>query len=177
NRNFLHEGMGFFFCLDLVGRVAPEALLINQHVGPAFRFSGRQRDAMLDTLRERTRLLQELLPWDDPNFGIDEGWARFYPYATEVRPGESVRLSLRLQNHSPKEQTFAVKPRLPAGWTLTAVDPALIGIPPREERAVELAFAVPANAPAGIRLVTADISWDDWDLREWTEAMVTVVSD
>jgi hypothetical protein len=169
--------MGFFFCLDHIGRVAPEALLINQHVAPAFRFSGQQRDAMLNTLRQRTRLLQELLPWDDANFGLDEGWARFYPYATEVRPGKSVRLSLRVQNHSPREQTFAVTPRLPAGWTLTTIDHAAVRIPARDERAVELAITVPANASAGIRLVTADVSWADWDLREWTEAMVTVASE
>lgn len=176
NRNFLHEGMGYPFCLDLVKREAPAAFLINQHVNPAFRFSGQQLDEMRDVLKERRVLLQALFPWDDPNFGLDEGWARFHPYAPKVRPGESAQLSLRIWNHSPTNQTFTIKPHLPAGWSLASSAPLAVRVPAREEGAVKLNFRVPANAPSGSQLVTADISWGDWKLREWTEAMVTVTN-
>lgn len=175
NRNLLHEGMGYLHCLDLVSRQAPEAWLINQHVGPSFRFSARQRDELRGALRQRIRLLQDLLPWDDPNFGLDEGWARFHPYAPKVKPGQAVRLSLRLMNHSPVEQCFTVTPRLPRGWAPTPGVPLTVRIPAREEGAVEVAFQIPPETAAGIHLVTADVAWGDWDLREWTEAMVTVV--
>ena len=73
---------------------------------------------MIDVLKQRIDLLQSLLPWDDPNFGLDEGWARFYPYARTARPGETIKFSLRIMNHSPVEQIFEVKPHLPQGWTL-----------------------------------------------------------
>ena len=36
NRNFLHEGMGYLLCLQHLKQFAPDAMLINQHVGPAF---------------------------------------------------------------------------------------------------------------------------------------------
>ncbi len=174
NRNLLHEGMGYFACLNLVKRTAPNAMLINQHVGPAFRFSGPQIDRMLDVLRDRVKLLGDLVPWDDPNFGIDEGWARFYPYGCMTRPGQAITLSLRIFNHSPAEQVFTVKPHLPPGWTLRSITPAAIRIPSLEEGAVEMVIAVPDDATAGTSIVTADLSWGDWELREWTEAMVTV---
>ena len=176
NRNFLHEGMGYFHCLDLVKREAPEAWLINQHVGPAFRFSTGQLDEMRGVLRQRVELLGELVPWDDPNFGLDEGWARFHPYAVEVRPGASARLTLRILNHSPAAQTFTVRPQVPRGWTLDSPGSFTLRIPAREEGAVEVRCNVPTGATAGVHLVTADLSWGDWELREWTEAMVTVAS-
>jgi glyoxylase-like metal-dependent hydrolase (beta-lactamase superfamily II) len=174
NRNFLHEGMGYFRCLETVKREAPEAWLINQHVAPAFRFSTGQLEEMLGVLRRRAALLQALLPWDDPNFGLDEGWARFHPYAVEVRPGQPARLSLRIWNHSSAEQTFLVRPRLPQGWASGLLQPLSLRVPARAEGAVDVAFVAPANASAGLHLVTADVSWGDWELREWTEAMVTV---
>ena len=176
NRNFLHEGMGYLSCLELIKRVAPDALLINEHVAPTFRFSVRQLDEMRDVLKQRRGLLQALLPWDDPNFGLDEGWARFHPYAPKVHPGETARLSLRIRNHSPKKQTFTIEPHLPEGWTLSSAAPIAIPVPAREEGAVELTFVVPENARAGIQLLTADLSWGDWELREWAEAMVTVTN-
>ena len=174
NRNFLHEGMGYFRCLETVKREAPEAWLINQHVAPAFQFSTGQLEEMLGALRRRVALLQALLPWDDPNFGLDEGWARFHPYAVEVRPGQPVRFSLRIWNHSSAEQTFLVRPRLPQGWASGLLQPLSLRVPARAEGAVDVAFVAPANASAGLHLVTADVSWGDWELREWTEAMVTV---
>ena len=176
NRNFLHEGTGYLACLELIRRVAPDALLINEHVSPTFRFSVRQLDEMRDVLKKRRGLLQALLPWDDPNFGLDEGWARFHPYAPKVCPGETARLSLRVRNHSPTKQTFMIKPHLPAGWTLSSAVPIAIPVPAREEGAVELVFVVPEDARSGILLLTADLSWGDWELREWAEAMVTVTN-
>ncbi len=149
-------------------------MLINQHVAPAFRFSGAQIDHMIDVLKQRLDLLQSLLPWDDPNFGLDEGWARFYPYARAASPGETIKLSLRIMNHSPVEQSFEVRLHLPPGWTLCSLTPAPIRIPSREEGAVEMTITVPDVAPAGTSILTADLRWGEWELREWTEAMVTV---
>ncbi|MHB8864769.1 MAG: MBL fold metallo-hydrolase [Pirellulaceae bacterium] len=176
NRNLLREGTGYLLCLQHVRQFAPEAMLINQHVGPAFRFGGPQLDHMMNVLRQRIELLQSLFPWDDPNFGIDEGWARFYPYARTVRPRDEVTLSVRILNHSPVEQTFEVKPHLPQGWTLCSLVPAAIRIPARQEGAVEMTVAVPDAAPEGTHILTADLRWGDCELREWTEAMVTVIN-
>jgi hypothetical protein len=39
-------------------------------------------------------LLSPLFPWDDPNFGVDEEWTRFYPYTAEVAAGGHLELKV-----------------------------------------------------------------------------------
>jgi hypothetical protein len=39
--------------------------------------------------------------------------------------------------------------------------------------APKLWFRPPADA-SGLAIITADVAFDQWDLREWTEAMVSV---
>jgi hypothetical protein len=169
--------MGYFYCLDFVRRKAAAALLINQHVKPAFRFASSQIDQMSSALRKRVGLLRELLPFEDPNFGLDEGWARFYPYSDTSRAGETLTLSLRIMNHSPRPRSFRVRLHLPKTWTVTWLRPNPIRVEARLEAAQEIKVTVPTSASPGIHVLTADVSWGDWELREWTEAMVTVVRD
>jgi len=38
---------GFAYCLRLLKRLPPRTMLINQHVGPAFRFREKQMEQML----------------------------------------------------------------------------------------------------------------------------------
>ena len=73
-------------------------------------------------------------------------------------------------------KTFAVRVYLPEGWTLHSMRPDPIGICAREGGTVEMKTAVPNSAAAGTRIVTADLCWGDWDLREWTEALVTLAN-
>ena len=174
NRNWLHPATGFRFCLEQVKQVAPEALLINQHVGPAFRFSVPQLDTMQQVLAERVELLRALVPWDDPNFAIDESWARFHPYACPVKPGAAATLTLRILNHSPREQTFTVTPHLPPGWTLSSPSTVAVPIAALKEGTVAISCVAPEDALPGVQLMTADLAWSTWDLREWTEAMLIV---
>jgi len=124
---------------------------------------------MIETFRKRRDLMSALFPWDDPNFGLDEEWARFYPYTAEVAAGSRLELKVILRNHSASRQEFRVAPRVPAGWK-TVGEPLRVSIGPREERSVTI--PVTAGAP-GLKIVTADVAFGAWDLREWVEAMVT----
>ena len=36
-------------------------------------------------LVERNEILKDLIAWHNPNYGIDEQWARFYPYGQRVK--------------------------------------------------------------------------------------------
>jgi len=175
NRNFLHPGRGYFYCLDLIRRLDPGCFLINQHVGPAFRFSHDQIRRMETVLKRRVEILRDLFPWEDPNQGLDEGWARFYPYGCRVRRGETARWVLRILNHSPRTRRYGVRFHLPPGWTREGSAPTSIPIPPGQEGAVELKVAPPPGAEPGQYLFTADLRWGEWELREWSEAMVEVV--
>jgi glyoxylase-like metal-dependent hydrolase (beta-lactamase superfamily II) len=170
NRNFFPPEKGFLDCLRQIKQMTGDYLLINQHVPPAWRFSPRQLDFMIETFAERRNLMADLFPWDDPNFGVDEQWARFYPYTAEVAAGGRVDLKVMLRNHSATQQEFRVTPHLPAGWKGPR-GPLRVSVGAHQEASVSIPITV--DKP-GLKIVTADVAFGPWDLREWTEAMVTV---
>ncbi len=173
NRNFIHEGQGLLRCLDQLDTLPGGCLILNQHVEPAFRFSSAQRARMRETLRQRIPLLAELLPFDDPNYGLDESWAALHPYWIAVRPGESVELALRITNHSPRERTFLAVARGPAAFALSSA--GSVRIPRHSEGSLPITVRVPPDAAPGPRVIVADVGWDEAELREWTEAVLDVV--
>ena len=170
NRNFFQPEIGFVECLRDIGKLTGDYLLINQHVPPAFRFSASQLDFMTQTFEKRRALVSALVPWDDANYGVDEEWARFYPYTAQAAPGAKVSLEVIVRNHSAEPHEFRLTPHAPVGWTVPA-GPLRITVPARQERSV----AIPVTAgSAGLGIVTADVAFGKWDLREWTEALVNV---
>lgn len=172
NRNFLHPNTGFRYCLDVLAKMEPTYLLINEHVGETFRFSSAQLTQMQTTLQERVERLRELFPWDDPNYGLDESWARFYPYGQHVAPGKAFELTLRLMNHSPQPRTFRVTLRGPDDWQMKATQEVTVGA--RAEGSTTFEITPPQLPGMGLQMFTADIQSEGIDLREWTEAMVIV---
>jgi glyoxylase-like metal-dependent hydrolase (beta-lactamase superfamily II) len=174
NRNLLHPDTGYFYCLDTLKRMKPDYCLVNQHIKEPFRFSPKQLEFMIDTLEKRVALLQDLLPWDNVNYGIDHQWVRFYPYGIEAQAGQRNELKVVIFNHSSREQTFSVTPRVPRGWN-TQRGPLDITIPPREERTASV-YVTPAADAKGVSIITADISFGEWNLRQFTEAIVSVTN-
>jgi hypothetical protein len=170
NRNLFAPEPGFLQCLRTIQKMTGDYLLVNQHVAPAFRFSPRQNELMIRTFEEQRNLVADLLPWDDANFGVDEEWARFYPYTAETTPGGRIKLKVMLLNHSPSAQEFRVTPHAPAGWK-TPGGPLRVTIGPRQQGSVTI--PITTSGP-GLKIVTADVAFGPWDFREWTEAMVTV---
>ena len=73
NRNLLGPGKGYRRCLDLLREYRPDRIL-NQHQQHAFQFSDEQLDYLEQMLIRREAMLAELLPWEHPNYGTDEGW-------------------------------------------------------------------------------------------------------
>jgi glyoxylase-like metal-dependent hydrolase (beta-lactamase superfamily II) len=169
NRNLLAPEPGFMGCLRAIKKMSGDYLLVNQHVAPAFRFSLRQIDLMIENLESRRKLIAALVPWDDPNFGLDEQWVRFYPYTAKAAAGSEVQLQLVLRNHSSSEQEFRVTLHAPKGLE-TPTGPLHEVVPARQERSVNVPIKVTSH---GMKLVTADVAFGPWDLREWVEALVT----
>ena len=173
NRNLLHESMGYFYCLDLLREVPAGTLLINQHVVEPFSFNAGQLDLMTTTLNKRKTLLAELLPWDEPNYGIDERWVRFSPYGSKTKPGRNVRVSLKAINHCNTSRTLTAALNLPAGFDATP-PAASIAIPPREEKQVDFNLIVDSSVESGTYVITADVQHEQWNLSRWTEAIIEV---
>ncbi len=172
NRNFLHPDMGFFYCLNVLKNMKPDYLLINQHVVETFRFSSQQIRFMIDALNQRVALMRELFPWDDPNYGIDEQWARLSPYGIAARAGQPFDVQAVIFNHSPVNREFRITLNLPGGWTSES-QTKIVKINPREESVVTMTVTPPADAE-GLNVLTADVAFGEVDLRQWTEALVKV---
>lgn len=173
NRNLLHPGAGYFYCLDLLRSLPDNVLLANQHVEPLFAFSKAQIDHMTAVLKERTKLMEELLPFDDINYGIDEQWARIYPYGQKASPGETVECSVRIFNHSAVSRTFKLIPDKTEGTDIQPAEASLV-ITPDSEGIKKFKVKVSKKIPSGISLFTVSIKSAEWDLHEWAEALIEV---
>lgn len=175
NRNFLGPGTGYSYCLDLLtNKIAPEALLINEHVVEPFRFDADQLTQMKDSFARRRELLRDLFPWDDPDFGVDEQWARIYPYGQEIKPQEWASLAVKVFNHSATSQTFVVTMNVPAGFEVEPRQTSVTAAP-GQEVAASFRLRAGSRPPRALQVVTADIQVGPWDLRQWGEGLVRIL--
>lgn len=171
NRNLVHRDTGYLYCLEKLKQIQGDYWLVNQHIQHVFTFSPKELDYLETRYQQRIRILQELFPWDDPNYGIDQQWAVFYPYGTKLRPGATTELQVRLTNHSPTQRTFTVVPHAKSGLKLLS-GKANITLDSRASGTIKVRIQAPENN--GNFLVTTDVLSDGMEFREWTEALITV---
>jgi hypothetical protein len=116
--------------------------------------------------------MADIFPFDDPNVGLDEQWARFYPYTAVIPRNHAAELKVIIRNHSARNQQFRVTPHVPPGWK-TSGNELQIEVEGHGEGAVTIPLTAPA-AGAGLSLVTADVAFGTWEFKRWIEAMITV---
>ena len=172
NRNLFHEGMGYFYCLDILKNLPEQILLCNQHVEPLFAFSDRQLEYMTNSLIERRAILTGLFPWDDINYGLDEQWARLYPYGQKASPGQTIDLSVKIFNHSGKSKIHPETEYSGRIWCEARISSIVIG--PLNESSVIFKLQIPEKVLLPLYLVTFNIEFDDNNLHEWCEALIEV---
>jgi glyoxylase-like metal-dependent hydrolase (beta-lactamase superfamily II) len=168
NRNLTGENEGYLYCLQYLRRIGEGVFLTNQHVDPMWTYSKSQIDQMEQSLRRRSLLLKDLFPFDSPNYGVDEQWARFYPYGIEAKPGAAIDLQLRITNHSPKRRTFVVTPQT------VGSKPTSVIVEAGKEGTATIRIQVPKGVD-GVQVVTADVtSENDIRLTAFAEALIRV---
>ena len=168
-RDFLRKGQGFEFCLRRIASLPRDTWLLNQHVEPMFRYTLQQINRMQNELVKRSSTLSALSPWPDINYMVDESWSRIFPYGAEVKQGETLKLSLRITNHAPRQMVYRVNWNAPAGWKVKNAQKS-ITIPARSEGE----FTPSSVLVSGLHVITADVSFENWQLPRWTEALVRV---
>lgn len=173
NRNILQQGMGYFYCLDLLRKMPADCLLINQHVLEPFGFGQEQLEHMTEVLKKRRQILADLFPWDEPNYGIDERWARIYPYGQEAKVGQRVDIAVKILNHSSSSKAYTVSPNVPEGFRLEPKK-ASVNIKPGNKAEVRFEIIVPKQVSKRVYVITSDIKFDKWDLHRWCEAMIEI---
>ncbi|NQV23896.1 MAG: MBL fold metallo-hydrolase [Rhodopirellula sp.] len=174
NRNLLHDDTGYPFCLKKVRKLGSDYWLINEHIPYVFRFSEKELDYLETNLQKRKEILDELLPWDDINYGIDEQWATFYPRGVSAKVGEPIELQVRILNHSPVARTFTVTPRKSRGVDVLS-KPQEITLQPRQSGSVPVTVSVSKSEPLpGTFVVTADIDSDGMHFLSWADAVIRI---
>jgi len=174
NRNLLHKESGYLYCLDIIKKLPEYMLLANQHVKPLFAYSTQQLDHLTNSLLERNALLKDLFPFDDANYGVDEQWFSVYPYKQNSSPGETIELTVKIFNHSDKPKSFVIVPKAQKGFTVESDKISLI-IEPITEREIVLKVKVSKETLPGVYVQLFDVKFDNWDLREWSEALIEVL--
>ena len=175
NRNFLGAGRGYRQCIDLLRQYRPDFIL-NQHQQQAFRFTTEQLDYMEHMLAAREALLARLLPWEHPNFGVDEGWIRVYPYQAECLPGGTCLLEVRATDHAIQSPDLTVEAVLPPGWQAQPCDSPKVGRVMQCDALVSAPTAItvaPETYP-GIYPVAFRVTWNGQYLGQVCHALVVV---
>lgn len=178
NRNLLGTGVGYDRCLALLETLQPTHIF-NCHVEPAFDFTADEIGQMRTNLALRTEQYGHLLPWDQPNYGLDEHWVRCLPYEQLAQPGSTVTLSVVIANHSATARTASCYPVLPAAWA-TVVAEQSITIPPHSEGQVTFAIPLPTSqrppsADALQRMVVPiEVTYHGHALGQFREAILVI---
>jgi len=172
NRCFLRAADGYQKCLQLLLDLKPD-LLVAAHWG-AVPVSEEYLRRALDLFREREKLFARLFPWEDPNFGLDPGWIRCYPYRQKALPGGPVLVEACIYNHASHPKPVTAQLRVPPGWLTPG--PARLTIPPRQETRIRFETRAP-EAPARRRQVLGlAVTFDGIRLGEFAEAIVDLLA-
>jgi glyoxylase-like metal-dependent hydrolase (beta-lactamase superfamily II) len=187
NRNWLGPNVGFDRCVALIEDLQPTHIF-NCHVADAFDFRPEDCRFMRDNLAQRLKLFSQLLPWDHPNYGLDEQWVRCHPYEQTARPGQQIEFHVVVTNHSADTRTAACRAVPPRAWQQAENNSRLAppAINPQtgdwtqfllsagQERKVSIKLPIPHDAPPGRYVIPVDLRYDTRSLPQLTEAIVVI---
>jgi glyoxylase-like metal-dependent hydrolase (beta-lactamase superfamily II) len=168
NRNFAGEGVGYERCLRLLLQVKPD-LMWAAHTGP-LPVTQQYLQKALGLVEEREKLYAALFPWDSPNFSLDPGWVRAYPYRQDVFRGQPVTIEARIYNRSESPRTASVELRAPSGWNLPK--PETITIPAKSEGKIRFTAVSAAHPPLRREVLGLAVRFDQRNLGEIEAAIV-----
>lgn len=122
---------------------------------------------------EMTRHFQLLLPGES-NYGLEPSWAQLVPYQQSVRPGDTLKVTLHLNNYWPRVVSAQAHLVLPEGWSAVPAE-ATLDLAAEGTGDVEFSIQVPAGFVFTYpRLaIASDITLDGRRLGQVAEATVS----
>lgn len=149
-------------------------LLLTGHTG-ALEVSRADLDEFVAWARSLELVLGRLSPVPGlENEALDPYVARFDPYRATAGPGRAVSARVIVRNHAAVPRPARIALRLPAGWP-TAAPPSGEGLVPADGTlAFDVLIPVPADAPPGRVVITADLLLDGEPRGELAELLLEV---
>jgi glyoxylase-like metal-dependent hydrolase (beta-lactamase superfamily II) len=126
-------------------------------------------------MRRQEQLFHELIADPDVNFGLDPSWCSIYPYEMLLKPGDSIRAELRVQNYRSAPMKMEIALVAPFEWR---IEPDLLRFeaPARTKSSQPFQVYVPRDwLPASPRFaLAADVMCDGKYLGQIAEAIVDI---
>jgi hypothetical protein len=169
NRCFLGTDVGYGKCFEILLDTQP-GMLVAAHWGPE-PVSAEYLKKTRAFFTEREKLLKDLLPYDNVNFGTDPCWIRAYPYRQRVLPGSQVDIEARVMNHSSKPKNVRADLRLPAHWQAGPLTGG-IRVPAKNEGRIRLKALAPPAPDRRRDVIGLAVTVDGQPLGEFAEAIV-----
>lgn len=162
---------GYIYAANYLHNLGPD-LLIGGHcwaIDEPAELIGRFQKRMHD-LREAYR---ELSAEEDYQVMFDPYWVQAYPYRTQLKPGESAEVVIKVRNHLSHAHKHRIAVHAPPG--ITCQPPVIEGITaPEGLNMYPLKLTVAKNAPQGTHLVALDVTVNDRRYGEWFDMLVHV---
>lgn len=132
-------------------------------------------ESYLRASEETNAAFKRIIDQPDPDIGVDNNWASFYPYQVETGPGDTLQYELRLRNWIARPSHIKAAIIVPENWVTVPKALALV-VPAQSESSAKFAVKIPKSEDrVGRRFVlTADIWRDGAHLGELTEALVNM---
>ena len=119
-----------------------------------------------------TRHFEMLLP-GETNYGLEPSWTQLYPYQSLAKPGDTLRLQVRMQNYYDRPAHATIRLTLPRDWT---ADPEVVelDLPPQQRGTANLEVLIPVQYvfPYPRVAIAADVLFDGRHLGQIAEATV-----
>ncbi|MBI3696822.1 MAG: hypothetical protein HY238_18545, partial [Acidobacteria bacterium] len=126
-----------------------------------------------EKLRKQKDLFQQVVADRDCDFGMDPSWGKIYPYQMVIKPGETARGEIRVQNYRAAPMKLEVALVLPEGWS-SEPDVLRFEAPARGHGKASFLLRTARERPRGQPRVAiaADVMADGRYLGQITEAVV-----
>ena len=85
--------------------------------------------------------------------------------------GKTLEYALKVFNHSDVVKTFLIEFNPPPGFHIDRKEITMV-VEPRSEAIQKFNVKISKKASAGISILTANVKFDGWYLREWSEAFI-----
>ena len=157
--------------------IAHEPNLIAPGHGRPFIANREELLATEQKMRLQTEHFHNLIADPDVNFGLDPSWCSLYPYQMLLKPGDSARVQIRVQNYRAAPMKMEVALVAPSEWT---IEPDVIRFEAVAGGKVQREFAITVPRdwrPSSPRFaIAADVLCDGKYLGQITEAVVDLMT-
>jgi hypothetical protein len=128
-------------------------------------------------MRRQEQLFRDVIADPDVNFGLDPSWCSIYPYQMLIKPGDSTRAEIRVQNYRNSPMKLEIGLVAPGEWR---IEPEVLRMqaPARAVTRQSFQIQIPRSwTPSSPRFaLAADVVCDDKYLGQITEAVVDIES-